>query len=217
MNRGKRSEVRGDRCEVRGNRLHTGIATTILSLFSLLAPLTTLLVTFASCGESEFEYSNHRAHFTYDNSIHLDATLASAMNPMSPGIFCRISRSTTAYFDFENNQNMSSRVAVNAVEQQRICELGTYNASGIIVGYGTLDSPPTFFAYDAQCPNCYEESNMPRYQLSMASDGTASCRNCKRQYDMNNGGIITNGSQGNKLIRYRASTTGPMGVLSINN
>jgi hypothetical protein len=58
---------------------------------------------------------------------------------------------------------------------------------------------------------------MPRYQLSMASDGTASCRNCKRKYDMNNGGIITNGSQGNKLIRYRASTTGPMGVLSINN
>mgnify|MGYP007069850788 FL=1 len=190
---------------------------------SLLAPRSSItsliLLAFAvtSCGDSEFEYSNHRAHFTYDNSIHLDATLASAMNPMSPGIFCRISRSSDSYFDFENNQNMSSRVAINAVEKQRICELGTYNASGIIIGYGTLDNPPIFYAYDAQCPNCYEESNMPRYQLTMSTDGKASCRNCQRQYDMNNGGIVVNGANGDKLIRYRASTTGPMGILNINN
>lgn len=185
-----------------------------VGMFCLLAAL---VLTCVGCGDSELEYSNHRAHFTYDNSIHLDATLAAAMNTMSPGIFCRISRSTDSYFDFENNQDMSSRVALNAVEKQRICELGVYNASGIIVGFGTLDNPPAFFAYDAQCPNCYEESNMPRYQLTMNSAGIATCKNCHRQYNMSGGGIVVSGEGGRKLIRYRASTTGPMGILNVNN
>ena len=176
-----------------------------------------LALVISSCGDSELEYSNHRAYFVYDNSIHLDATLSSAMNPMAPGLFCRISRSTDGYYDFENNQGLKSRVAINAVEKQRTSVLGVYNASGVIVGYGTLDNPPTFYAYDAQCPNCYEESNMPRYQLTMSSDGKASCKNCHRQYDMNNGGIVVSGEGGYKLIRYHASTTGPMGVLSVNN
>ena len=33
---------------------------------------------------------------------------------------------------------------------------------------------------------------------------------------MNNGGNIVKGDGGNKLTRYRASTTGPYGVLSVN-
>ena len=58
---------------------------------------------------------------------------------------------------------------------------------------------------------------MPRYQLSMTSDGRATCKNCGRAYDMNNGGIVTSGGSGKKLIRYRASTTGPTGMLTVNN
>jgi hypothetical protein len=139
------------------------------------------------------------------------------MNAMSTGIFCRISISTGSYIDFENNQGQKSRIAMNAVEKQRLYELGIYNSSGIIVGFGTLDNPPVFYGYDAQCPNCYEESNMPRYQLSMTSDGRATCKNCGRAYDMNNGGIVTSGGGGKKPIRYRASTTGPTGMLTVNN
>ena len=224
--RGEWRKVRGKRREESEARPQSGLVSCVLTLFSPLPPLSSLLsflsslllpLFLISCGESEFEYSNHRAYCVFDNSQHLDATLSSAMNAMSPGIFCRISISSETYIDFENNQGLKSRVALNAIERQRLFELGVYNGSGVIVGYGTFDNPPVFFGYDAQCPNCYEESNMPRYQLSISSDGKAACKNCHRQYDMNNGGIIVSGSNGDKLIRYHASTTGPMGVLTVNN
>ena len=179
--------------------------------------LLSFILGVCSCGESEFEYSGHKAYFIYDNSQHLDPTLSSAMNSLAPGIFCRISTPTAGYVTFENNQGMTSRTAMTAIEEKRTSVLGLYNGSGVIVGFGTLSQPSTFYAYDAQCPNCYKETNIPRYQLSMNPIGVASCGRCSRTYDMNNGGIVSTGPGGDKLIRYRASTTGPNGLLSINN
>ena len=170
-----------------------------------------------ACSETEYEYSHHRAYFIFDNSIHLEQCLSTAMNPMSPGIFCRISISGLNSYRFENNQGLTGQAVMTAVDQQRTVQLGTYNESGVIVGYGSLDNPPTFYAYDAQCPNCYEKEKMPKYQLTMNSSGKATCRQCQRAYDLNNGGIISQGAQGDKLIRYRATITGPMGILSVNN
>jgi len=170
-----------------------------------------------SCGDSEYEYSSHRAYFNFDNATRLDPVLMTAMNPVSPGIFCKISISNGSYFVFQNNQGQSSRQNMTALDRQRTIILGAYNESGIIVGYGTLDQPPTFYAYDAQCPNCYSETNLPRYVLTMTTDGKAVCSRCGRKYNMANGGIICEGENGSKLIRYRASTTGPTGVLSVNN
>lgn len=169
-----------------------------------------------SCEGSDFEYSSHRARLVYDNSLHLDPTLSSAMNAMAPGTFCRISISGT-YFVFSNNQGQSSRQPMTSVEQQRLPILGCNNESGIIVGFGLLTTPAEFFAYDAQCINCYENDSRPRYLLSVSTDGKATCSKCGRVYNLNNGGIVTDGSAGKKLARFRASTTGPNGVLSVNN
>ena len=175
------------------------------------------LIVFVSCGGSEYEYSNHRAYFVFDNQQHLNPALTSAMNAMVPGIFCRISVLNGARLDFTTNQGMSESSDLTAYELQRTIILGAYNGSGIIVGFGSLNNPPTFYAYDAQCPNCYEENGMPRYQLTMSTIGQASCKQCGRSYDMNNDGIVCVGIDGKKLIRYRATTTGPTGVLSVNN
>ena len=38
-----------------------------------------------SCNDDGFEYSDYHCNLTIDNSTHLDATLASAMNAMTPG------------------------------------------------------------------------------------------------------------------------------------
>ncbi len=176
-----------------------------------------LCMTILACGDEDFEYSRYQAYLIFDNQQHLDATLASAMNPLAPGIFCRISTSGNQYFLFANNQGLSSRQAMNGVDKQRSCILGLYNETGIFIGYGQLNDPPVFFAYDALCPNCYAETGLMRDLLSVNSSGIASCSRCKRKYDMNNNGIITQGEAGKKLIRYRASTTGPNGILSVNN
>lgn len=174
------------------------------------------LFVLGGCGESEFEYSSHRVRLVYDNSLHLDATLSVSMNAMAPGTFCRVSVSGN-YFTFTNSHGQSSRQPMTSVEQQRLPILGVNNESGVIVGFGLLSDPPVFYAYDAQCPNCYENDSRPRYLLTMTSDGKAKCSRCGRTYDMNNSGIIIDGGPGEKLYRYHATTTGPNGILSVNN
>ena len=55
-----------------------------------------------------------------DNSVHLDATLASSMNALSPGIFTTIKplyKDGTSYFYFKNNQGMESEKRFNAIDE----------------------------------------------------------------------------------------------------
>lgn len=176
-----------------------------------------LFVLLCSCGDSEFEFTRHKAFFVFDNGVHLEPALASAMNPFSSGIFCHITLEDATHFSFHNNQGQTGRQNATALELQRTILLGVYNQSGVIVGYGALSDPAQFYAYDAQCPNCYAKSSLPRYVLSMTQTGLARCSECGRSYDLNNHGVVVEGENGSKLMRYRAQTTGPNGVLSINN
>ena len=175
---------------------------------------------FQACSKDSFDFSSLYAFFVFDNSTHQNPTLQSALNPLSPGVFCRISeenKNGTVYFNFESNQGtVSPPEQADATDLKRTRALGTYNKTGIIVGYGNLTSPAIFYCYDSQCPNCYAESNTPAYKLSMSSNGIATCAKCKRTYDLNNNGLCTN-ANGKKLIKYRATTTGPLGILSVNN
>ena len=182
-------------------------------------PLFLLSLTLCSCSNDSFDFSSQHAYLVFDNSIHQDATLQSALNPLSPGVFCRVSESTegsTVFFNFESNQGQTSRQKANADDMRRTRAIGLYNRTGIIVGYGNLSSPAVLYAYDSQCPNCYAETNMLNYKLSMNTQGIATCARCKREYDLNNNGLVGNGN-GKKLIKYRVSATGPLGVLSVNN
>lgn len=177
-----------------------------------------LLTLFTSCEDAEYEYSNYPCNFVFNNTGSKSSKLAAAMNSASPGIFCRISASgKTFFFEINDGSGDKERVAYTAIDEQRTIAIGVYNESGIIVGYGNLNNPATFYAYDNQCPNCYEEVGLPRYGLTMDTSGKATCSRCNRSYDMNNGGIVASGDGGSKLIRYRASTTGPLGVISVVN
>lgn len=186
--------------------------------------LRTLLLALAlccatACSDSEYEYSSHQAYLLFDNATHLDTTLSSALVQLSPGIFCRIYTKGDNYFYFESNQGLSSKSAMTAVDLQRTLVLGVYNSSGIIVGYGTLDSPATLYCYDNQCSNCYEQLSLPRYALTMDETGIASCSKCGRTYNLNNGGIIESGGEEGdiKLFRYRVTYTESTRVLWVNN
>lgn len=173
--------------------------------------------------EAEEEYSTHACRFSYNNMIHNDATLASALDANSRGVFCLISENTRAgvrYLAFENSQGMTSEQIETAEEVEAKFILGLNN--GIIVGFQTLNTDGVsggFVAYDVQCPNCVERENNtinPNYRVSMASSGIATCSKCGKKYDMNNGGIIQNGEEGDRgLDKYVANTTGPLGVVSV--
>ena len=75
---------------------------------------------------------------------------------------------------------------------------------------GNLDNPSPFYAYDLQCPNCFNTNTLPlrSYELKISSDGFGTCNNCHRKYNLNTGGNIVSGDSGKKLIRYRARSYG---------
>lgn len=175
-----------------------------------------------SACSNEGEYSTWPCRFAYDNGLHLDETLASAMNANARGIFCKIWESTTGgrYLNFQSNQSdkITSQIE-SEMEKQANFVLGLHN--GIIVGFQTFNDYPYggFVAYDAQCPNCVRRENNtlnPKFAVTMSANGIATCSKCKKQYDLNNGGIVQNGEEGDTgLARYLATTTGPYGYISV--
>ena len=176
---------------------------------------------FTSC-KADDEYSIHACRFSYNNMIHNDATLASALDFNSRGIFCLISEKTRAgarYLVFESNVGMQSQQIETAEEVEAKFILGLNN--GIIVGFQTYNTQPYggFVAYDVQCPNCVRRENNtlnPKFPVTMSTSGIATCGKCKKQYDLNNGGIIQNGEKDDVgLQRYLATTTGPFGYISV--
>ena len=167
-----------------------------------------------SCNADE-EYSPWPCRYAYDNQVHQDATLASAINGGSRGMFCLITESTRSgkkYLQFLSNNGDSSEQPETAEEVQAKFILGLNN--GIIVGFQTLNMEPNygFTAYDVQCPNCVRNENNtinPNYRVTMESNGSATCSKCGRQYDKNNNGLLRNGQEGyTGLQKYVAMTDG---------
>ena len=172
-----------------------------------------------ACGNTENEYSSYRCYVLIDNNVHQDPTLASAMNPMAPVVFCHISETLVGgvrHFAFRSSQGLQSTAVENGIDLRRTFAFGMEN--GVIIGFGNLDNPAIFYAYDAQCPNCYDPETIPvrSKPLTMLETGLASCGSCKRQYNMNTGGNIVSGDSGSKLTRYRGATDGPFSVLRVN-
>ncbi len=176
-------------------------------------------LSLSSCGDMQNEYTVRTAYFIFDNSVHQNTVLSTAMNINAPGTFCKIKpymvSSARAYI-FENNYGQSEPSVENAIDQRRTVILG-YNNS-LIVGFGNLDLPAVFYAYDGECPNCFDPQKLPvhSYPLTMTSAGLAVCGSCQREYNMNSGGNIVKGDGGNKMTRYHASCTGPLGTLAVN-
>ena len=190
-------------------------------LIAMLLPLACALL--SSCGKVENEFSDRRAYFIFDNQVQNNAVLASAMSPHS-NVFVTVSMQTrysgqNSYVEFNfvaGGDGAQQASKATAVDQNRGVVLGINN--GLILGYGLLSDPPVFYAYDLQCPNCYSSTAVPRrsYPLTLQANGFATCANCRRKYNLSTGGNVAEGAQGNKLIRYRASTTGPYGLLVVN-
>jgi lipoprotein len=190
-------------------------------LIAMLLPLACTLL--SSCGKVENEFSDRRAYFIFDNQVQNNAVLASAMSPHS-NVFVTVSMQTrysgqNSYVEFNfvaGGDGAQQASKATAVDQNRGVVLGINN--GLILGYGLLSDPPVFYAYDLQCPNCYSSTAVPRrsYPLTLQANGFATCANCRRKYNLSTGGNVAEGAQGNKLIRYRASTTGPYGLLVVN-
>lgn len=183
----------------------------------LLAVAAAVMLT--ACGGDDFTYSSYHCNLTIDNSKHLDQTLNSAMNASAPGTFCKITykiSSGARYFVFQNNQGANSESIFNAIDERLESQNHVGMNNGVIIGYGNMGTGSGLYAFDAQCPNCFDYDAIPMrsYPLTMTNTGMATCASCKRQYNMNTGGNCTNNT-GRGLTTYRASTSGVNGILHV--
>ncbi|WP_062434302.1 hypothetical protein [Prevotella sp. DNF00663] len=181
-----------------------------------LTSLLAIMLLFTTACNTNHEYSRYPCYVVIDNSVHQDPVLAQAMTPYA-GVFVTLtvtSHGGAQYFRFVSNQNTFHESIFNAIDSRRSFQLGMNGA--LIVGFGN-STDATFYAYDRECPNCFNPDAIPvrSKPLAVASNGIATCPVCHRSYDLNNGGFIVSGDSGDKLIRYPASSTGALGVLSV--
>lgn len=76
-----------------------------------IVTLSILFTTIACSDIINYEYSDYHCNLSIDNSVHLDATLASSMNALSSGVFTTIKplyKDGIYYFYFKNNQGLGS-------------------------------------------------------------------------------------------------------------
>ena len=89
--------------------------------------------------------------------------------------------------------------------------------SGLIVGLPNIPelgkTESQVVCFDLACANCYEDYHITK-PLTLHNDGTATCAGCKRTYNLNSTGFISNGEPGRALYRYRVSYVGNTLVVS---
>ena len=183
-----------------------------------LAALAALCLTATSCGDSESMYCRYPCRFVFNPATH--ASSAALLTTVgTPGTFCTVSRVTkcgASYYHFVTTDGISDDVIFTMEDQRSTVLIGLNNA--IVFGYGNVDYPPVLYAYDMECPNCFDPEAIPvrSHQIRTAQTGMATCPTCHRQYNLNTGGNVVGGDPGKQLSRYRAHYA-PGGVLSVIN
>ena len=177
------------------------------SLFSLVCAL----ALFCSCEKAETLYTKAPANFSANNVNTIPALLTAVGNP---GMFCTIEDNGSQYvFTSLSESNKVNKEQIS-IYRGFIMGLG----SGFIVGLPNIPLPNEDVArvvcFDIVCRNCHQErSTYPKLQLKEFS--RAYCKACQRAYDLNNLGVVIEGSPGDRLYFYRANYV-PF-VLSISN
>ena len=142
--------------------------------------------------------NNDNKQFIYNNQIHSDSVLASAMDPHMPQVFTLISKKIIngyTYICFTNINDMQSKQILTSEETNNMHSL--LNNENVIIGYLNNDE---FICYSSICPNCL--NNIKHF-----NSGNLYCDHCNSTFQIN---------IKNNLKTYKASTTGPFGILQIN-
>lgn len=172
----------------------------------------------SSCTEVENTYCRFPCRFVFNMQRH---GISLALNTMAstPGVFCDVSRvlhKGASYFRFATNHQQCDSVIFTQEDALSTVLIGVHN--GIIIGFGAFDSPPIFYAYDAQCRNCFDPDAIPvkDYRLSMNTAGMATCKACGRSYNLNTGGNVVSGPSGKNLWRYQQASCNTVAVSVVN-
>ena len=159
------------------------------------------LMSVGSCQDADYTYCNLPAKFVFENAYQAPA-LYTACNSM--GEFCTITFSRDGKEFVFKGSSTTSNVPLTAIVGYNGFVLGL---SGLVVGLPNIPemgkTESQVICYELACSNCYEDYNITK-PLSL-KDGTAICNSCRRVYDLNSTGLVTQGEAGRSLYRYRVS------------
>ncbi len=173
-----------------------------------------LLLLITSCEKAEQTYSNHTARFSFTGT-NLVPQLNASLN--NPGEFCTIIAHNSQYIFHSPGISEDYTYQRSQLEQNSGFVLGL---SGLIVGTPIiaeqLTNQSVVVCFDLACPNCYEEASITR-NLTLMESQRARCQRCQRLYDLNTQGIITEGTDGKSLFRYRVTYYPSGNTLYVSN
>lgn len=170
---------------------------TLYALPLLLLPLLAL-----SCDDNaEGQYSTLKASFTCQN-VSTIAPLAAALN--SYGQYCRIWTEGNKRYHFES-AHLKADVPFTQIAAYSPfrCQGGFIVGKSALSDIGSASYP--LLCFDLACPNCLKDDVAKRLSFYGGAETRVRCDACHRVYDLNNKGVIIDGEQGRKLIRYHIS------------
>ena len=175
---------------------------------TLIITLLLSLLTTMSCQKAENEYTSSQCYFSFNASYHNASRLLSVVNAYETYAFVYTQplngKAYRVVTDIYGTDATYDDITT-AEETQRTRIVGLSN--GLIIGRSSLDQ--TLYAFDRQCPNCYQQSGLTAAPLQWASKSyTVKCTKCGREYSLANGGVVSAGETGSRLMRYRITFDG---------
>jgi len=164
-----------------------------------------LAVLLAGCEAENLYTKDYLCRFTFFASMHPESKLLTALDPLSTGVFARVSaeqRQGVWHLKVNLNDDKTSEdLTLSLTKENQISyDLGANNA--LIIGYSAFSG---LKAYDRQCPNCLDSLGGYNYPLNWTHNGQwVECAKCNRQYALENGTVMS-GNGGRQLLEYRAS------------
>ena len=172
-----------------------------------------LLLFHASCSDDMVsnKYCNLPARFSF-SPVNSKPNLNTSCN--SPGEWCTITLSNGRFY-FTKVKGDPDKYDPTAQDGYTGFYMGL---SGFIVGLPNIPEVGETYSvvtcYDLACRNCYEDYGVAR-KMELREMGYAYCSRCRRTYNLNNTGQVSDGDAGKPLYRYRVNYMG--NILSINN
>lgn len=162
-----------------------------------------LLLLFAGC---EGDYKEFCTQYQVSFSCDITNVPYNAVNSMGQFITIRRKTGSTSCTVFNPSLDTTTEVALSEVEARSF----VLGLGGLILGQPYFGNGG-IYAYDLACPACDRASA----RLAINTLGYATCPKCHNVYDLNNGGLVTEG-EGRPLYRYRV-TQSSVSTLFVHN
>ena len=169
------------------------------------------ILLLVSCDAEDLISTRFPCSFYFNPTLHQGSSIETAL--LNPGCYTFISVKNDGiwhiYSTLNDGRNFTEDIKITTDRTEgwdnriKTHALGANN--GIIIGRSNFQG---LVAWDRQCPNCITQYGGTNYPLELNGiRQSVMCKKCKRTYSLDTG-AITEGAEGEALMRYGISYDG---------